>query len=133
MTRDRTRVLRFGAVGIVNTVIDFALFLGLSVLGAPILLANLVSTSVALGVSFVLNRRITFRARARAGRQLAFFLVVTLVGLWVVQPIVILGVVALGVQSGVDEALMLVLGKLVATAVTLVWNYLLYARFVFRD
>ncbi len=128
MSDRRGRLLRFLLVGAVNTGVDFALLFGLTAIGMPILLANILSTSTALGVSFLLNRGYTFRSDGHRGRQVILFLAVTLFALWVLQPIVILLVVHL---VDLDAAVALLLGKVLATIASLSWNYVLYSRVVF--
>ncbi|MDN4484311.1 GtrA family protein [Demequina lignilytica] len=132
-TNARGRGLRFVAVGIANTAIDFGTLAALTVAGMAPLAANIVSTSVALAFSFVANRTFTFRSSGHPGRQLALFLVVTLAGLWGLQSLVILGVTSALGGSGVPEYLVLAAAKVAATVASLTWNYMLYARVVFRD
>jgi len=132
MSERLARILRFVIVGCVNTAVDIALLFALTSAGVSLVLANIVSTSVALGVSFVLNRRFTFRSFGRRGRQLALFLAVTLFGLWVLQPIVIqLTLTPLG-NNDIEPSVALLIGKLLATVVSMTWNYVAYSRLVFR-
>lgn len=130
----RSEKIRFGAVGVVNTAVDFAVLFLLAVgLGIPSMLANIGSTSVALSVSYLLNKKAVFRSTSTNNvRQFALFVAVTLVGLWVVQGSVI--VVALEVlqSAGLHEATALLVAKLVATCFSFIWNYLWYSRVVFR-
>lgn len=135
-------IILFAAIGALNTVIDIGIFLGLRSVGLPILTANIISTSIALIVSFLLNNRYTFGSSSRSIRQsLPAFLIVTLCGLWILQPLVIAGVgsvlqtAALRNIAGSAEifnVLRDLIGKLAATVVTLVWNYVLYKKFVFK-
>lgn len=54
----RHEKVRFAAVGAVNTGVDFGLLSLLAlVIGWPILIANIVSTSSALVVSYILNKK----------------------------------------------------------------------------
>lgn len=124
------RLLRFALVGFVNTAVDFVILFALTGLGMQVLWANVISTSAALGLSFVLNRNFTFRSGGDRRRQIVLFFVVTLIGLWVLQPLVIAGVQFL---LPVHDQLSLLIGKACATAVSLTWNYILYARLVFPD
>lgn len=125
---------RFGLVGVINTSIDFAIFLGLSLVGLPPVLANFISTSTAFSFSFYANKKYTFKNQSNnLKRQLVIFLVVTLFGLWVLQPIVILAVKSLMDGSNFGEGTILILAKLLATCVTLVWNYILYSKVVFVE
>lgn len=140
---ERQRLLIFAAIGIFNTAVDITIFLFLRHLTVPIIIANIVSTSIALGGSYVLNKRFAFQANGDAKRSLPLFLAVTLIGLWVLQPIVIkLVLLFLHISSVNALAINLInnpgrfyelLAKLTATPVTLVWNYVLYKRVVFKD
>jgi putative flippase GtrA len=68
---DRALILKtisFAMIGAVNTVIDFAVFsLGHLYFGLPIIPANLISWSVAVSNSYVMNSKITF-AKESGGR-----------------------------------------------------------------
>ena len=122
--------LRFALVGGVNTLIDFGLlFLGTS-LGLNKFVANLASTSVAFVFSFFANRSFTFRSSGDMKQQFIPFLVVTLSGLWLLQTMVI-WLVSLAL-TGLPDDIALLIAKLVATGASLVWNYMLYKRFVFK-
>lgn len=127
-------VLRFGLVGVVNTGIDLGLYVLLHSVGTPLLLANLVSTTAGLTFSFVANRLFTFSARpsGSAGRQLLLFVVCTGIGLWVIQPLVLIGMDRLLAGVGAWGDLRTLLGKLVAIAFGMVWNWTVYNRIVFR-
>ncbi len=127
--------LRFALVGMVNTGIDFGIYSLLILSGLNPFIANIVSTSVGMGVSFVLNRRFTFNASmTNQKRQIALFLLVTISGLWLLQPIVIYGfksvVTDLLHVDGHDTAIAL-LGKLLSIGVSLCWNYFWYSKYVF--
>ena len=113
--------IRFLLVGGTNTAIDFGLLFILSTLGLPRVPSNTISTGVAFIFSFFANRNFTFSANSgNIKKQMTLFIIVTLFGLWVIQPIII---------SLISN---LLVGKIIATAVTLVWNYLFYSRLVFK-
>lgn len=123
--------LRFGLVGIGNTLVDLIGYTVLMTVGLPMVVANLISTSAGMVLSFTLNRNFTFRAKAGDARlQLVLFFVVTASGLWVMQPVVI--ALCGGLFSGLGGTLAVVAPKLVALAIGLVWNYVLYSKLVFR-
>lgn len=125
------QVIRFVIVGVLNTAIDVALLFLLTYLGVELWLANICSTSVALLFSFVVNRSFTFKSTGNPLRQIVPFVAVTLVGLWVLQPLVLLGVT--GLLNGVwGEYVGLFVAKMLATVVSMTWNYLLYNRLVFK-
>lgn len=66
--RERTLLLKavsFGAVGLVNTFVDFAVFsFAYFYLGLPIIAANVLSWTVAVTGSYVLNALFTFAAES---------------------------------------------------------------------
>jgi putative flippase GtrA len=127
------RAHRFALVGVVNTLIDFLLFTVLIAAGLGVLAANTVSTSAGMAFSFVVNRAWSFRSERPARQTVVPFLAVTLVGLWVLHPIVILGTAAVGRQVGHEGDAVLWLGKVAAVAVGLVWNFTWYDRVVFKE
>ena len=126
----------FLIIGVINTLVDisiYTLLVQLQIL--PIFLANFVSTSAGIGCSYLLNRKFTFQQQSRSGkRSFALFFVITAFGLWVLQPIVIFlvdGVLA-GRNWSIPDILLTLFPKLVATGVTLVWNFVLYDKIVFK-
>ncbi len=113
--------IRFLLVGGTNTAIDFGLLFILNSFGLPRVSSNTISTGVAFIFSFFANRNFTFSANSgNIKKQMTLFIIVTLFGLWVIQPIII---------SLISNLLVV---KIIATAVTLVWNYLFYSRLVFK-
>ncbi|WP_210650127.1 GtrA family protein [Nocardioides sp. SYSU D00065] len=124
---------RFALVGVVNTAIDLVLFAVLSTAGCGLLLANTVSTSAGMAFSFAANRAFSFRSTASVRSTLGPFLAVTLVGLWVLHPLVIWAAAAVLGGLGVPAVPALLLGKVAAVAVGLVWNYTWYGRVVFAE
>jgi putative flippase GtrA len=89
-THVKGRLKRFGAVGILNTLVDYVLFIALTkLLSLPlseVWIAKLMSGSVAMFNSFYLNRRWVFKSsNANVSGQAARFVVTTLVGVFVIQ------------------------------------------------
>ncbi len=119
------RALKFGAVGIANTLLDVALFSILTLLvGIPAVSANIASYSAGIGLSFALNRTWTFRdrQRRRAWIQLILFFAGNLLGLALSTTVVALLVKAWGP----------IFAKAASLAVTFAWNYLFSNLVVFR-
>lgn len=130
----RHQKMRFALVGVVNTAVDFSVLFGLVTLfHVPALVANIVSTSAALAVSYLLNKRAVFRdSGAHDRRQIVLFVIVTLSGLWILQGLTISATRSLlWMITGIDNTFMLLPAKIVATVVSLVWNYTWYSRVVF--
>ncbi len=125
--------VKFIIVGGANTAIDFVILFGLTFLGVDKIVANFFSTSVALIFSFFANKSFTFKNKSEnAKKQFALFLVVTLFGLWVIQPLVIWGSTSLMESFITNDALNLFIAKLIATVASLIWNYVFYSRLVFK-
>lgn len=125
--------LRFALVGGANTAIDFGILFGLVFLGVDKLAANFVSTGIAFVFSFFVNKSFTFKSTGgNAKKQFGLFLVITLFGLWVIQPVIISGTTWMLDGTSLNDGVILLIGKLIATVATLIWNYVLYSRFVFK-
>ena len=141
--------LRFGVVGIISTTIDFFILFTLVAVGLPAIASNFISTSVAMVFSFFTNKSYTFRVNDRTKKHFVYFVLITVFGLWIIQPIIIY-IVDLMLGSWFTESclvslvgdllgtwfkplyLALFIGKSLATAASLVWNYLMYRKFVFN-
>lgn len=121
---------RYALVGGFNTALDFGILFLLTSLGLSTIVANYISTSIAFIFSFFANKTFTFKATGDARREFILFLVVTLTGLWVLQPIVIAAVEhALHTLPNTEKVLV---AKLIATLVSLIWNYIFYSKVVFK-
>ncbi len=125
--------MRFLAVGGLNTLLDFGLLFAFKSLGPPIVTSNILSTTAAFCFSFVANKKFTFKTSGtNIRREIILFIIVTLFGLWVLQTIIILPLTYLLTAYQLPNDVALFISKLIATAATMVWNYLLYSRVVFR-
>jgi len=126
--------LRFTIVGSINTALDFSILFILTMLfNIPKELANFISTSVSFLFSFFANKKYTFKSTSKnLKKQFLLFTVVTLFGLWVVQTIIITAITPVFTNLGVNRPAALLISKLIATAASLIWNYTLYSRVVFK-
>ena len=143
------RVSRFALVGVFNTAFDFGILNSLVfIFGLPNVGANIISGSIAASVSFFLNQRFVFKAdKGKSARQFVIFILITATGLYVLQNIIIyvltkyitapaswcfefIELIKSGLMS--EEFVRLNFAKVVATAASLVWNYVMYGRFVFK-
>ena len=131
--RNRTQLARFATIGVVNTAIDFGLLFLLTHLGLNPIVANYISTGCAFVFSFIANRNYTFKAHGgKLRRQLVLFFVVTLSGLWILQPLILWGTNNALAFTDLNSSVLLFIGKLLASIVTLTWNYIFYSRLVFK-
>ena len=126
--------LRFAIVGGVNTALDFSILFILTMLfNIPKELANFISTSVSFLFSFFANKKYTFKSTSKnLKKQFLLFTIVTLFGLWVIQTIIITAITPVFTNLGVNKPAALLISKLIATAASLIWNYTLYSRVVFK-
>ena len=125
--------IRFAIVGGFNTALDFVLLFLFVNLGFDKIIANYFSTSISLIFSFFANKSFTFKDKSgNAKKQFGLFLLVTLAGLWVLQPIIIWISTNALEQYITNESVLLFVAKLIATIGSLIWNYLLYSRLVFK-
>ena len=151
-TGEIRRVGKFGAVGIINTVIDFSLFNLLSKFvfmgSGGVIPSNIVSTTTSMIFSFFANRGVVFKAeRGSMLKQAVIFFAVTAVGLYIIQTGIIyilvhvwttpldlavriirhLGIYWLNDQFYINNG-----AKAFATVASMTWNYLMYKKVVFR-
>ena len=133
LLRKHAEKIRFAIVGGANTALDFLLLFLLVLAGVDKIAANFVSTGVAFIFSFFVNKSFTFKSTGgNLKKQFALFILITVIALWVIQPLIILGVTALLTPLNWNESVVLFVAKCIATVASLIWNYIFYSRFVFK-
>jgi hypothetical protein cdiviTM7_02105 len=131
--KNKMQIGRFAIVGTINTAIDFGLLFLLTFLGLPKIAANTVSTGSAFVFSFFANKKYTFKSTNKNIKyEIISFIIITLFGLWVLQNGIIWLITPLIKNIVSQEQLALFAAKLLATAISLVWNYCLYDKVVFK-
>jgi putative flippase GtrA len=147
---------KFGLIGILNTVIDYTIFIALTkIFSIPldrVWVAKFFSGSVAMANSFYFNRKWVFHHIDHTGKRVVRFVIVTLVAVYVIQLAVVqyfsshtgvgiffynlansLGVIGLAphvfTQSFVIKTVAFGLG----VGTTLIWNFTLYKLWAFKD
>jgi putative flippase GtrA len=135
LIKNHSDKIRFILVGGTNTVIDFGILFSLTnFTSLSIFYSNILSTSVALSFSFFANKKFTFKKNSTNSRlQFVRFLAITLVGLWIMLPLIISSTSSIFGNLLNDNNLILLAGKLFASCFTLIWNYLMYRKFVFKS
>lgn len=126
--------IKFALVGIANTALDFIVLFILVGLGLDKIIANYFSTGISFVFSFFANKSFTFKDRQSGNtkKQFALFIIVSISGLWVLQPLVIWLMSYLLAPYIADNQLELFIVKLVATVASLTWNYIFYSMVVFK-
>lgn len=134
MKATKHRPLRFVIVGISNTVLDFTLMNLLSLAGLNLIIANTISTGIAMIYSFLINKKWTFRNAGQDYlRQVILFFIFTAIGIWVIQNGLIILAQHCLPRFGLSDQVFNNLAKLGASVFSLTWNYLTYNHFVFTD
>ena len=124
---------RFVLVGGFNTVVDFGL-MNLFRLFVPLVFANTFSTGIAMLVSFFLNKKWTFRSTGKNYfREVILFFIFTIIGIWVIQNGFIWLIERFAPRFGLPDVIFANLTKIIASVPSLIWNYLTYNKFVFRE
>lgn len=132
----RFKKLRFALVGALNTLVDFAIFICLTTFGLNTVAANVASTSCGMACSFFLNRSFVFNKKnGSARRDLLKFVIVTLIGLWIIQSTIIIasGWALTEIFSLESGTTVNIISKIIATFASLLWNYLWYNKYVFKE
>ena len=145
------RISRFVVVGIFNTGLDFTLLnMLVFVFGFAVVPANIISTLTAMSFSYILNHSFVFKSESsKSKRQYLLFIVITVFGLLVIQNGIIhvmtnqLVALPNAVYSWIvsplfdttfsKEFIQLNIAKITATLATMIWNYQLYKRVVFKE
>jgi putative flippase GtrA len=151
--------VKFGLVGVSNTVIDYTIYITVSkLLNVPlsrVYLVKFFSGTVAMLNSFYWNRRWVFPNRIRIDRAGARFLTATLVSVYLIQPqmVRLFSATAFGQRFGIfwfnsahtlglvglaphllTSAFVIKTAAFATGAVTAaVWNYLLYRFWAFNE
>jgi len=109
--------IKFGIVGVINTVLDYMLFATFFyLLDIHYLWANAMSFSIAVTNSYVLNRRWTFRSdNPRWQKEAIKFLIINIIGLGISELILFIFVEHFQVHQ--------LLAKVGAIVVVLFWNF----------
>jgi len=125
--------VRFLGVGIAATATDFLIFnLAIAGTGDPpagrVLLANSFAFACGTFVGYMLNARLTFRARSDRG-SLARYVIVATTGAALYNG----AIIALIRVADPDGLIALNLIKLASVALSATWNFCGFAFFAFRD
>ncbi len=119
MRRIFWQFVRFLLVGGVSFAVDFGLYLLLyAVFGVQYVVASTISFSLSLVLNYILTLRFVFEARAgrNHAKEFAMYVGLNIIALGLNQGILFLTVDLLGATP--------VIGKIVATAVVLVYNFI---------
>lgn len=143
------QLVRFALVGVSNFVVDFVTYNLLIhfITSLSVTWAGVISGTVAMINSFIFNKNFTFKAKKLSTFKLVMFFVLTAGGLYVIRPVVIhfftqtwlwpsqiayklTNFLKLPLSQDFDKNN---LALLAAIALVLIYNYLVYKFYIFRD
>lgn len=143
------RATRFVTVGLLNTAVNFTILnLAFYSLHQAKLVSSFIATGCAVIFSFILNRYFVFRHRGHIGKQMARFILITAVGVLLIQNLLYaLGLYLLhkheyGIINLVDNLTTIKVGSafvdvnlsnIMASLGVMVWNYNGYRLHVFKS
>jgi putative flippase GtrA len=126
--------IKFGIVGTMNTALDFTILNVLTLLvGLPAVVANTISATTTMIVSFIINKKWSFNSKSKNYlREIILFFVCTAFGAWVINN----GIIAI-MMNILPESLhgffRVNISKVLATCFSMVWNYFTYRHIVFKE
>lgn len=129
---------KYATVGFANTAVDFGVLNFLMWLtkiysGTEIFFLNSISFLVAVSHSYAWNKLWTFKAKEKdITEQFLQFVAVTLIGLLLNGGIVYIITTWLSPMFGLSAIVWANVAKVVATAVSLIWNFIGYKFIVFK-
>lgn len=112
------QALRFCVVGAICTIIDFAVLILLrEVFGVNYLIANVAAFTVSVIVNYFLSMRFVFQGKKDANkiREFIIFVILSAIGLGLNELLMWLSVSNLGLSY--------IWGKVIATAIVMVYNF----------
>jgi putative flippase GtrA len=131
--------LRFAAVGVLNTGIDFAIFNALSYFfsitsGSGIIPIKGVAFLAANINSYLINKKWTFKDQSSGdgARKFSIYLTVSIIGALINIGCVYVITTHVDPMFGLSETLWANAANLVATGLSLVWNFIGYKVIVFH-
>jgi len=95
-------MLRWGAVGIFTTAVDYLLFVNLYGPINSVVIANLISTSIATSINYLTHHRWTFRSKQNHSRSGVKYLL-NLIFWWLVSTSVIKALVVLNIDPKIAK------------------------------
>lgn len=122
------QIIKFGAIGFLNTAIDFSIYIMLTrnsiFLMKYFLIAHITSFIIANIFSFIMNKNITFKSDNNdIIKKYINFVSITVVSLIISGSILFISVNYLLISD--------IYGKILGTLVGMVWNFIMYKKRVF--
>lgn len=134
------QILKFGVVGVVAFIVDFGIFSILSnVCHIHYLAANFFGFTVSVVVNYLLSMKYVFSRREDADKRTEFivFVILSVLGLGLNELIIYMCVDVIyaawtAVQAWVGRGLAKLIGKVIATGIVMIYNFITRKLFIER-
>lgn len=126
------KFLKFGVVGFTGMIVDYGFFyIFKEIVGLPVLVSNMISFTLAATFNYIFNRIWTFRSQnKKIGKEYLSFFLISLIGLGINTLTLFICDKCLFTEW--DSNLRIYVLKLIAIAVTTIWNFFGNLLFTFR-
>lgn len=124
------QIVKFGLVGVICTLIDFACYTGCNLMGIPYLISGIVGFVVSVIFNYILSMRYVFARREDISRKKEFivFIVLSVIGLilnefllYICVDLVYMQVILL--QKMFNQDIAQIVAKLCVTVVVMIYNF----------
>lgn len=118
--------LRFFVVGVINTGIDFSIYVALTrLLNVPFVFATIISVTIATILAYLFHKNLTFRnTDPHTTSKVVKFFIVSFIGLCLNAGIVFFGTHILDIYD--------IYVKISATGVVMFWSFFMHKFWTFR-
>ena len=124
------QIIKFGLVGVLCTLIDFACYTGCNVIGIPYLISGVIGFTVSVIFNYILSMRYVFLRREDISRSREFivFVILSVVGLLLNEFLLYVCVDLIYMQMAwmqemFNRDIAEIVAKLCATVVVMIYNF----------
>ncbi|MDO4925287.1 MAG: GtrA family protein [Turicibacter sp.] len=124
LSDDLFRFIKFGLVGVLNTAINWIIFILLNSLGAYYIISNIISYSLSTLNSYIWNSKWVFKYNGDNIKETTFkFIILNIIGLILNTCILYVLVDILGLSK--------IIGLIITTGIVMILNYFINKLWVF--
>lgn len=124
------QIVKFGLVGVLCTLIDFACYTGCNLIGIPYLISGIIGFTVSVIFNYILSMRYVFVRREDISRRKEFviFVILSVIGLLLNEVLLYICVDMIymqvsSLQSLFNRDIAEIVAKLCATVVVMIYNF----------